>query len=56
MSPPTTALTSLGFIDLRQGRYQQAADQLQRALILFRKVGDQAGEARALGNLASIDL
>jgi DNA-binding SARP family transcriptional activator/tetratricopeptide (TPR) repeat protein len=50
-----TALTSLGFVHLRQGRYQQASDHLRQALVLFRETGDQSGQARALGNLGSID-
>jgi DNA-binding SARP family transcriptional activator/Flp pilus assembly protein TadD len=51
-----TALTSLGAVDMRQGRYQQAASHLQQAASLFRQAGDRTGEARALGNLGTIDL
>lgn len=50
------ALTSLGLIDSRRGRYQQAADFLQQALTLYRAAGDRTGEARALANLAGVDL
>lgn len=50
------ALTSLGAIDLRQGRYQQAAGHFGQALALCRQSGDRAGEARALGNLSSLAL
>jgi DNA-binding SARP family transcriptional activator/uncharacterized protein HemY len=50
-----TALTSLGVVDLRQGRYQQATERHQQALALFRETSDRAGEARALGNLGLID-
>jgi tetratricopeptide (TPR) repeat protein/transcriptional regulator with XRE-family HTH domain len=46
-----SALNSLGVIDLRQGRYQQSADNFEQALTLFRVAGDQLGQARALGNL-----
>ena len=45
------ALQGLIVIDLRQGRYQQAADRLQQALAAYRETGNQAGEARTLGNL-----
>jgi len=48
------ALTNLGLVSWRQGRYQQAADHLQQALALFREIGDQVGEARALGNLGLV--
>jgi DNA-binding SARP family transcriptional activator/Tfp pilus assembly protein PilF len=51
-----TALTSLGAVDIRQGRYQQATGYLQQAASLFRQAGDRAGEARALGNLGTTDL
>ncbi len=50
-----TALTNLGLVDLRQGRYQQATERHQRALALFRETNDRAGEARVLGNLGLID-
>ncbi len=45
------ALRGLIVTDLRQGRYVQAADRLDRALEVYRETGNQAGEARALGNL-----
>jgi DNA-binding SARP family transcriptional activator/tetratricopeptide (TPR) repeat protein len=45
------ALHGLTVIDMRQGRYQQAADRLQQILALYRETGNQAGQARALGNL-----
>jgi tetratricopeptide (TPR) repeat protein len=50
-----TALTSLGAVDWRQGRYQQAAGHLQQALALFRETGDRSGEARVLANLGLVD-
>jgi DNA-binding SARP family transcriptional activator/tetratricopeptide (TPR) repeat protein len=50
-----TPLTSLGFIDVRQGRYQRAAGHLRQALTLFRETGDRSGEARALGNLGNVN-
>ncbi len=46
--PAAEALTSLGVLDLRQGCHPQAAAHLQQGLALFREIGDQAGEARAL--------
>jgi DNA-binding SARP family transcriptional activator/Flp pilus assembly protein TadD/DNA-binding XRE family transcriptional regulator len=51
-----TALVNLASVDLRQGRYEQAGDQLQSALSLFREGGDQIGEARALANLGVADM
>ncbi len=50
------ALTSIGMIERRQGRYDQAAGSLREALALYRTAGDQRGEARVLSNLAGIDL
>jgi DNA-binding SARP family transcriptional activator/Tfp pilus assembly protein PilF len=50
------ALTSLGVLDLRQGRFQQAATRLQEGLALFRAADDRAGEVRALGNLGILCL
>ena len=48
------ALTNLGVIYFRQGRYGQAVEHHQQALILFREIGDQAGEANALDNLGTV--
>jgi tetratricopeptide (TPR) repeat protein len=45
------ALHCLTAVDLHQGRYQQAVDQMRQALGLCREAGDQTGEARALANL-----
>ncbi len=50
------ALTSLGVIERRQGRYQQAAECLHEALTVYRRAADRTGEARVLANLAGIDL
>jgi tetratricopeptide (TPR) repeat protein/transcriptional regulator with XRE-family HTH domain len=50
------ALTSLGVVDLRRGRYEQAARRFREALALRRELGDRAGEARALHNLGGADL
>jgi tetratricopeptide (TPR) repeat protein len=47
------ALTNLGAGYLRLGRFQQAADHLQRALALAGEIGDRRGEARALNNLGA---
>lgn len=49
------AQSYLGTIDWRQGRYEQAAEQLRQALELFRAIGDRSGEARVLTNLGAID-
>jgi tetratricopeptide (TPR) repeat protein len=48
------ALTSLGSVYMRQGRYELAADHHQRALAVCRQTGDRTGEARALGNLGLV--
>jgi DNA-binding SARP family transcriptional activator/tetratricopeptide (TPR) repeat protein len=50
------ALTSLGVLDLRQGRHPQAAAHLQQSLALFRRTRDHSGEVRALGNLGILNL
>jgi DNA-binding SARP family transcriptional activator len=39
------------FVDLRQGRYQRAANSIGRALALYRETGNRVGEARVLGHL-----
>ncbi len=46
-----TALQDMCVVDLRQGRYQQAARYLREALTLHRQAGDRTGEARALAHL-----
>ncbi len=48
------ALTSLGAVYWRQGRYRRAAEHHQLALALFCEIGDQAGEARALDYLGAV--
>ncbi len=48
------ALVCLGVVDWRQGRYPQAADRLEQALVLFREAGDVIGEARALNTLGLV--
>jgi tetratricopeptide (TPR) repeat protein/transcriptional regulator with XRE-family HTH domain len=50
------ALTSLGVVNLRQGRLGQAAGYFQQALRLCQQIGDRGGEARALVNLGLVDL
>jgi DNA-binding SARP family transcriptional activator/tetratricopeptide (TPR) repeat protein len=50
-----TALNGLGLAGWRQGRHQQATDQLEAALCLCRQTGDRTGETRALVNLGVID-
>jgi DNA-binding SARP family transcriptional activator/tetratricopeptide (TPR) repeat protein len=45
------ALTNLGAVDLRQGRYKRAGRHIQQALTIYRETGDRSGQARALGNL-----
>ena len=48
------ALNNLGVIELRQGRYQRAADHLEQALIVLGGT-DGTGQARALSNLGFIE-
>jgi tetratricopeptide (TPR) repeat protein/DNA-binding XRE family transcriptional regulator len=45
------ALNSLGVMELRQGRYQQATGHFEQALPRYRQAGDRTGEARVLSNL-----
>ena len=49
-------MTSLGGLDLRQGRYQQAARQLQEALTLSRDTGERSAETEALSLLGELSL
>ena len=49
-----TALTNLGIIDWRQGRYRQAAGHHRLALKVSQEIGDRSGEASALNNLGVI--
>jgi tetratricopeptide (TPR) repeat protein/transcriptional regulator with XRE-family HTH domain len=49
------ALTSLGLVDVHQGRYPQAAGHLQQALALSRETGDRTRQARALQDLGLAD-
>ena len=49
-----TALTNLGIVDWRQGRYRQAAGHHRRALQVSQQIGDRSGEATALNNLGVI--
>jgi tetratricopeptide (TPR) repeat protein len=49
------ALNSLGFIQARLGRHDEAAEHLQRARVLFHRAGDAIGEARALSNLGHVE-
>ena len=48
------ALTNLGIISWRQGRYQQAADYHRRSLAASVEIGDRRGEATALANLGIV--
>ncbi len=49
-----TALTNLGIVDWRQGRYRQAAGHHRLALKVSQEIGDRSGEAIALNNLGII--
>jgi tetratricopeptide (TPR) repeat protein len=51
-----TAAAAMDVMFLRQGRYRQAADRLQQALAVYRKTGNQAGQARHLINLGLVEL
>ena len=48
------ALTNLGIISWRQGRYQQSADYHQQSLAASVAIGDRRGEATALANLGTV--
>ncbi len=48
------ALTNLATAYLQLGRYDEATEQLRRALKLFTRLGDRPGQARVLGNLGLI--
>lgn len=43
-------------IDIRQGRYNEAEENLQKALEVYRRKGDANGEAEALRGLASAEI
>ncbi len=49
------ALTSLGLVDLHQGRYPQATGHLRQALALSRETGDRNRQASALQDLGLAD-
>jgi DNA-binding SARP family transcriptional activator/Tfp pilus assembly protein PilF len=49
------ALSNLGVVNWRQGRYPQAAACIRQALELWRQAGDRAGEAAALNRLGLVD-
>jgi tetratricopeptide (TPR) repeat protein len=49
------ALTNLGVVHMRQGRYEQAAEHYRGALPLFRETGDRVGEARTLTHLGLVN-
>ncbi|GAA1625775.1 tetratricopeptide repeat protein [Actinoplanes couchii] len=48
-------LTDLGIAYRRTGRYAVAAEQFNQALVLFRRIGDRAGEGRALLQLGVVE-
>ncbi|MGH3201377.1 MAG: BTAD domain-containing putative transcriptional regulator [Streptosporangiaceae bacterium] len=50
------ALSNLGVLGMRQGRYRQARVQLRESLALCRQAGDSRREARTLNNLGLADL
>jgi tetratricopeptide (TPR) repeat protein len=45
------SLNKLGSVNLRQRRYEQAAENFGQALALYREAGDQSGQGNALDNL-----
>jgi DNA-binding SARP family transcriptional activator/Tfp pilus assembly protein PilF len=50
------ALANIGVVHMRQGRYEQAADDLRHALTLFRETGNRVGVGYALANLGVVNL
>jgi DNA-binding SARP family transcriptional activator/Tfp pilus assembly protein PilF len=55
LAAEAAAIDNATVVDLRQGRHQQAADQLRVALILYQQAGDQVGQARVFGHLGVAD-
>ncbi|HEY6792920.1 MAG TPA: tetratricopeptide repeat protein, partial [Trebonia sp.] len=49
-----TALTNLGIISWRQGRYQQAVDYHRQAMAASVEIGDTIGKAVAVANLGTV--
>ena len=49
------ASANLGVVHMRQGRYEQAAEHYQEALVLFSQTGDRVGEARTLTHLGLVN-
>ncbi|HTZ26137.1 MAG TPA: tetratricopeptide repeat protein [Streptosporangiaceae bacterium] len=49
------ALSALGRVSIRQGRYQDGAGHFQQALELSRQAADTGGEANALSGLGVVD-
>lgn len=54
MTGQAIALTNLGLVYLRQGRYQRASAELTNAVSLYRQLGHRFGEAAALTNLGQV--
>jgi DNA-binding SARP family transcriptional activator/Tfp pilus assembly protein PilF len=51
-----SALTALGLVKWRQGRYDEAVGDHTQALALSRKADDRTGQARALYNLGIVEM
>jgi tetratricopeptide (TPR) repeat protein/DNA-binding SARP family transcriptional activator len=49
------ARANLGVVHMRQGRYEQAAERYEEALLLFGQTGDRVGEARTLTHLGLVN-
>jgi tetratricopeptide (TPR) repeat protein len=49
------ACANLGVVHMRQGRYEQAAEHYEEALLLFGQTGDRVGEARTLTHLGLVN-
>jgi DNA-binding SARP family transcriptional activator/Tfp pilus assembly protein PilF len=56
LAAESSALTALGLVKWRQGRYEEAADDHTQALALSRKADDRTGQARALYNLGIVEM
>lgn len=54
-SAQAEALNNLCVVDLRQGRYREAAARLERALALYLQASNLTGQAYVLGNLGIVE-
>ena len=51
---PRTPLNNIGAVYRDRGLYDQALENHQQALVIARRIGDRAGEARTLNNIGIV--